>query len=138
MRLGKTRKAYFAAARAMAQLSDFPRIKIGSVAVFKHHIISSGCNTQRTEPIQKKLNIYRFPEDTNHCTHAEVACLKPLLNRNDIDFKHVDLYVYREYKNGELACARPCPSCMALIRELGIKSIYFTDFAGYSHEEILD
>lgn len=138
MRLTKTHKAYFEAARAVAQLSDFPRIKIGCVAVYKHRIISSGCNSQKTAPLQKKYNIYRFSEDTSHSMHAEMMCLKSLIERNDIDFKYVDLYVYREYKNGELAPARPCESCMALIRKLGIKSIYYTNFQGYSHEEILE
>lgn len=138
MKLSKTHKAYFEAAKAMAQLSDFPRITIGAVAVYKHHIISSGCNSQKTAPLQKKYNVYRFSEDTFHSMHAEMSCLKPLIGRKDIDFKYVDLYVYREYKNGKLAPARPCESCLALIRELGIRSIYYTNSGSYSHEEILN
>ena len=137
MRLTKTRKAYFEAAKAMARISDFPRIKIGAVAVYKHRIISSGFNSVKTAPIQKKYNIYRFSEDTPHCLHAELSCLKPLIGRNDIDFKNVELYIYRSIKGNELALARPCPSCMKLITELGIKNIYFTNNGGFSHEEIL-
>lgn len=137
MRLTKSRKGYFEAAKAIAQLSDFPRIKIGAVAVYRHHIISSGCNTCKTSPLQKQYNIYRFSEDTPASTHAEIDCLKPLVGRRDIDFKNVELYIYREYKNGDLALARPCLSCMALIQKLGIKSIYYTNNGGFSHEEIL-
>ena len=138
MRLTKTHRAYFEAAKAMAQLSDFPRVTIGAVAVYKHHIISSGCNLQKTAPIQKKYNIYRFSEDTSHSIHAEMSCLKPLIGRDDIDFKHVDLYIYREYKNGSIAMARPCDSCFKLITELGIRNIYYTTDSGYSHENILE
>jgi len=137
MKCTKSHKAYFEAARAVSKLSDFPRIKIGAVAVYKHRIISSGCNTQRTAPIQKKYNIYRFTEDTPHCLHSEVACLKPLIGRNDIDFKNVSLYIYRSIKGNELALARPCPSCMKLITELGIRNIYYTNNGGFSHEELL-
>lgn len=137
MRLTKAHKAYFEAAHSVAQLSDFPRIRIGAVAVYKHRIISSGCNSIKTAPIQKKYNIYRFAEDTPHCLHAELSCLKPLIDRDDIDFKNVELYVYRSIKGNELALARPCPSCMKLITELGIRNIYYTNNGGFSHEELL-
>lgn len=137
MRLSKSHRAYFEAAKAMSRMADFPRIKIGAVAVYKHRIISSGCNSVKTAPIQKKYNIYRFAEDTPHCLHAELACLKPLIGRSDIDFKNVELYIYRSIRGNELALARPCPSCMKLITELGIKNIYYTNNGGFSHEEIL-
>ena len=39
----------------------------------------------------------------------------------DIDFHNLKLFVYRELKDGSIAMARPCPSCMALIKDLGIK-----------------
>lgn len=138
MKLSKTHKVYFEAARAMAQLSDFPKVKVGAVAVYKHHIISSGHNSKKTAPLQKKYNICRFLEDTIHSLHAELACLKSLVGRKDIDFKHVDLYVYRAGHNNTVLIARPCPSCMKLIAELGIKNIYYTTNTGYSHENILD
>ena len=121
----------------MAKLSDFPRVQVGCCAVYKHKIISSGCNSIKTNPVQKRLNIYRFDEETPASLHAEISCLLPLINRRDVDFSDVSLYIYREYKNGELALARPCPSCMKLITELGIRHIYYTNFDGFSHEEIL-
>lgn len=137
MRLSKSHRAYFEAARSVAQLSDFPRIKIGAVAVYRHRIISSGCNSIKTDTLQKKYNIYRFKEESRHCQHAELACLKPLMGRKDIDFKNVELYVYREYKNGDLAMSRPCPSCSALIRSLGIRYIYYTGDNSYINEELI-
>ena len=137
MKLGKARRAYFEAARAISHLSDFPRVKIGAVAVYKHCIVSSGFNSSKTDPLQKKYNIYRFSDETPHALHAEISCLKSLIGRKDIDFSYVDLYVYREGKNAELALSRPCPSCMHLITELGIRNIYYTNNGGFSHEEIL-
>lgn len=129
---------YFKAAAAMAQLSDFPRVKVGCIAVYGHRIISSAFNTRKTDPLQKKYNIYRFDEETPHCAHAELICLKPLIGRDDIDFKYVDLYIHRANKNGMPLLARPCKSCMALIKQLGIKNVYYTNNGGYSHENILE
>lgn len=138
MKLTKTRRAYFEAAKAISEMSDFPRTKVGAVAVYGHHIISSACNTKKTAPIQKKYNIYRFSEDTPASVHAEIACLKPLIGRKDIDFKHIDLYVYRSNKKGLPMLARPCPSCMKLITDLGIRNIYYSNNNGYSYENILE
>lgn len=138
MEITKSHRAYFKAAKAISELSDFKKIKIGAVAVYRHRIISTGYNTYRTCPLQKKYNKYRFTEETcNHSEHAEVSCIKPLMARKDIDFSRVSLYIYREYKDGTLALSRPCPSCMALIKDLGIRQIYYTNHGGYSYEEIL-
>ena len=137
MHLMKKNRAYFNIAREMSKLSDFPRAQIGACAVYKHKVISTGYNSQRTSPLQKKYNQYRFKVETPHMCHAEISCLKPLVGRRDIDFKNVDLYIYREYKNGELALARPCASCMKLISDLGIRNIYYSNEGGFSHEEII-
>ena len=134
MRLSKTHRAYFEAAKSVAQLSDFPRINVGAVAVYKHRIISSGYNSNKTNPVQKRFNAYRFNAESPACLHAEIACLLPLLNRKDINFRDVSLYVYREYKSGQLAIAKPCASCNALIRSLGIKHVYYTGDQSYVYE----
>ncbi len=138
MTMTRRRLAFFNAARAVSKLSDFPRVAVGSVAVYKHRIISSGCNSRKTDTLQKKYNIYRFVEDTPASIHSEIACLKPLVGRKDIDFRYVDLYVYRENKNGTPMLAHPCESCFNLIRDLGIRNIYYTNNGGYSHENILE
>jgi hypothetical protein len=88
-------------------------------------------------PLQKKYNQYRFTVETPHTCHAETSCLKPLIGRKDIDFKNVDIYIFRSYKNGELGLARPCESCFNLIKDLGIRNIYYSNEGGFSHEEII-
>jgi deoxycytidylate deaminase len=137
MELTKKDKAYFNIAKEVSKLSDFPRVQIGACAVYKHKVISTGCNSQRTSPLQKKYNKYRFSVETRHTCHAETSCLKSLIGRKDIDFKNVELYVYREYRNGNLALAKPCASCMELIKNLGIRHIYFTGDQSYISEEII-
>jgi deoxycytidylate deaminase len=137
MKITKSHRAYFKAAKAIAELSDFPRVKIGCCAVYKHKIISSGCNSMKTNPTQKRFNIHRFDADTPATIHAEVSCLLPLINRRDIDFSDVSLYIYREFKSGDLALAKPCASCEALIRSLGIRNLYYTGNQSYISEEII-
>jgi deoxycytidylate deaminase len=138
MKLTKSHRSYFKTAKAMSEMADYKKYQIGCVATYKHKIISSGYNTTVTNPLQKRYNQLRFSGDsTAHSKHAEVDCLLPLLNRKDIDFGRVSLYLYREHKSGEPACARPCQSCQALIKELGIRNIYYSNDGGYSHEEFI-
>lgn len=137
MNLTKSHRAYFKAAKAVSEMSDFERVKIGAVAVYSHRIISSGTNSNKTNPLQKKYNAYRYSKDMGHTLHAEVECLLPLINRKDIDFSRVSLYIHRTHKDGTLALARPCPACMALIRELGIKKIYYTGDGSYISENFM-
>ena len=137
MNLTKSHRAYFKAAKSMSELSDFKQYHIGAVAVSGHKIISSGYNSCKTNPTQKRFNIHRFSVDTPATMHAELSCLLPLINRRDVDFSDVSLYVYREYKNGDLALSKPCASCMALIKSLGIRYLYYTGDKSYISEEII-
>ena len=71
-------KKFFALARKRATLSDFERIHIGCVAVYKGKVIAMGHNTQKTHPEQKNYNVYRdlINEDAmRHTIHAEMMCL---------------------------------------------------------------
>ena len=137
MVLTKSHRTYFEAAKAVSELSDFKQQHIGCVAVCGHKIISSGYNSCKTNPMQKRLNIHRFEADTPATIHSELACLLPLIKRKDVNFSNVTLYIYREHKSGNLALAKPCASCEALIRSLGIRSIYYTGNNSYINEEII-
>lgn len=138
MELSKKDRAYFNVAKEVSKLSDFPRVHIGACAVYKHKVISTGYNSQRTSPLQKKYNQYRFTVDTPHTCHAELSCLKPLIGRKDIKFENIELYVYREDQSGTPLLARPCCSCEKLIRDLKIKKVFFSTYGGYASEEFYD
>lgn len=136
MNLSKSHRAYFKAAKAVADLSDYKQ-KVGCVIVMKHRIISSGHNSKtRCHAIQAKLDKERLGCECVGLVHAEIDALLPLLKRKD-DFSRASIYVYRERKDGSLGLSRPCGSCMRLIKKLGIKNIYYTNDGGYSHENIL-
>lgn len=96
------------------------------------------CNTNKTHPMQKYYNRYRYHPQTSYFypkLHAEINCISSIRHL-DINFSKVKLYVYRTRCDQEYGIARPCPSCMAAIKDLGIRHIYYTTNDGYAYEEI--
>ena len=127
---------YFAKARQAANLSDYHKTHVGCVAVYHGQVIGLGYNTNKTHPIQKYYNKYREPSDTMlPKLHAEISCLNQIKHFN-INFSKVKLYIYRIRKDQPFGMARPCLSCMAAIRDLGIRDIYYTTNDGLSYERL--
>ena len=132
----KKEKALFRAAKSVAEFSDHPKHRVGAIVVLKHRIISSGSNSDvKTHPLQKKYNQYRFSGDSPHKCHAELSALLPLIKEGK-NLSSASIYVFRSHKNGMLACARPCKSCMELIKDCGIKRIFYTTEDGYAREDL--
>ena len=53
----RKQKSFFEAAEAVSRTSEFPRVHIGCVVTNgNHRIISSGCNSTKSHPLQKKYN----------------------------------------------------------------------------------
>ena len=131
---------FFNIAKEMSQLSNFSRARVGAVVTSGKRILSASCNSTKTRPLQFYYNKYRNFEDyknSNSCEHAEISALSPLIGK-EIEWDKVSIYTYRELKNGKRACSRPCVACMSLIKDLGIKNIYFIDENGnYAKEKTL-
>lgn len=135
--LSKIDYKYFSKARQIAGISDFRKIHIGCVAVYQGQVIGLGCNANKTHPMQKFYNRYRQqPDNLLPKLHAEISCLNQIKHLN-INFTKVKLYIYRIRKDQPYGMARPCPSCMAAIKDLGIKNVYYTTDAGYAYEKII-
>lgn len=133
-------KRFFNIAKEISLLSNFKGPHIGAVVIEKNRILSTGHNSTKTRPLQHRYNIYRNFEDYDHsCAkeHAEIAALSPLIGK-EIDWKKVSIFIYRELKNGKIACSKPCAACSKLIKDLGIKNIYYIDeFGKYCKERVL-
>lgn len=83
-----------------------------------------------------KYNRYRkkiYPGEFTQKLHAEMSCIMQIKDM-DIDFGKVELYVYREDGNGNLAMCRPCAACMKAVDDLGIKKIHYTTYGGFANE----
>ena len=133
---------YFDKAKQVASISDSYQTHIGCIAIYHGQVISLGCNCNKTHPIQKKYDKYRKIniEGYNdisrlHSLHAEMNCLNQLKNLG-VNFSKVKLYIYRIRKDQPFGLARPCPACMAAIRDFGIKDIFYTTNDGFSHEHL--
>jgi deoxycytidylate deaminase len=135
------KKHYYIKAKAISRLSTFSKVKIGCVAVYHKNIIGVGFNQRKTNPLQAKYNVLRDLESNdgrpiNDFIHAEMSCINAIKDL-DVDFSKVELYIYRENMNNELACCKPCKACEQAIRDLGIKRVYYTDTNKYIREDLL-
>jgi deoxycytidylate deaminase len=127
---------YFNKARQAANISNYPRVHVGCVAVYQGQIIAIGCNSNKTHPAQKYYNQYRKQDDSLlPKLHAEISCLNSIRHL-DVNFSKVKLYIYRIRKDQPFGMARPCQSCIAAIKDFGIKDIFYTTDDGFCYERL--
>ena len=131
---------YFKKAKEISKISNFNKIHIGCIVVYKNKIISRGYNSYRTHPIQKQYDIYRSLSnikgvEPKHFMHAEINALNQIKKIN-IKWNKVKIYIYREGLDGKLLNCRPCPSCINFIKNLKICDIYYTTNDGFCYEKI--
>jgi hypothetical protein len=50
--------------------------------------------------------------------------------------EEIDLIVIRSRKNGELGMAKPCSVCLPVIKDFGIRYVYYTNYHGYISREL--
>ena len=128
---------FFGYARNMSQLSDFKRIHIGCVIVDGGRVVSSGFNTTKTHPLQKRFNRFRFPPDDhvhNGMLHAEMSALIPLLESGE-DLGHSKMFISR-YDGEKRGLCRPCAAWMEAIRRSGLRTVYYTTTDGMVREDL--
>lgn len=115
------KQKFFDLAKTIAKHSDHPNHQLGAVITKKNKIISFGFNKNKTHT------------RSNHewkRLHAEISAII----KSKQDLIGSEIYVYRETKLGTLGMARPCSSCMAAIKEAGIKKMYYTTSTGFMEE----
>lgn len=132
-------KRFFNIAKEVSYLSTFHRCHVGAVVVEGRRVISTGLNSERQTPLQERYNKYRNFDSKKYpaCEHAEVNAIGRIIDKRDVDWTNVSIYTYRE-ANGKRSCSRPCKACEKLIKDLGIKTVYYTDWNGnYIKERVL-
>lgn len=138
------KEKFFKKARLAALKSDYVGSSssphIGAVAVYKGIVIAEAWNSNKTSPLQKKYNVYRF-SDTRYPSkmHCETLLIQRLRNicGDNIPWSKIDIYIYREYKDKSLANSAPCPSCHQLLLDYGIKRVFYTTNYGYAREDFI-
>ena len=130
---------YFVLAKNASTFSDYNKIHIGAVLVYKNKVLSVGWNTKRTSPMQNKYNKYRVFTDgseiESNATHAEMSTLIATKYMDNVNWDKCSLFVYSEKKNGGIRLTSPCSACRMALKERGIDNIYYTNnYGGYTHE----
>ena len=106
---------FFELAKAVSKKSIHPMHKLGSVLVRKNRVISIGFNKPQTH--SKSPDPFKY-------LHAEIHCILGVPSK---ELKGSIIYVYREKKNnGGPGLSKPCPYCAQVIKESGIKGVYYS------------
>lgn len=109
---------YLNLAKRLAQKSNHHSYKLGCVVVNKGKVVGLGYNKLKTHP------------KSNHewsMIHAEFDAI---LGVSASDLHNAEVLVYREKKNGSVGLAKPCKCCEKMLREAGIKKVYYTNEMG--------
>lgn len=99
-------------ARKVSKTGDY-KFKHGTVIAKGSRVLGFGINSTKTHP---KSNS-RFK--TIHSEH------QALIN-SGIEVQGAIAYVYRETKHGISAMSKPCHSCAKLLKDAGIRKVYFS------------
>jgi deoxycytidylate deaminase len=96
--------------------SPHPQHKVGAIIVKSGRVLSTGFNSFRyTRELQK-----------NNVHAEEAAILKLLKHRRLSDLSGAEIFVTRFTKGGRVGIARPCASCMSIIKSVGISDVHYT------------
>lgn len=143
MKLGKRDRKAFQIAKDIASHSDFKTFHVGCVLVYRNHVIGAASNSTKTHPLQKRYNkkyrtFKKGKKPILDSLHAEIAALASVEYTVDqsVNWKDVKVYVYRICKGKKTGkgMARPCPSCLAALKDKGIRKIYYTTEEGFCME----
>ena len=114
-------KAYLNVARYFATKSS-ARNTHGAVVVKGGRVIGTGFNRNRNHPMI--VSPERIKTDCS--IHAEESAIRDA----GYDVKNAIIYVARVNKHGEDRDSEPCPRCLNLINEHGIKRVIYTTQTG--------
>ena len=120
--------SWFRQAKSASKLSDHTHYQMGACIVYKGRVISVGTNQRfKSHSLTRMYNEHQT-------IHSEVASIIRLKNKKIL--KDCKMVVYRENALGGLAMARPCPTCLKILKFFNISRIAYTTDGGYA-EEIL-
>jgi deoxycytidylate deaminase len=115
-----SRKKFFELAKKLSEKSTYWH-KLGAVVVTRKGRIAGVGFNKPTKTHPKSGNEYKT-------IHAEFDAIIGLARS---ELAGATVYVYRQYKDGSPALSKPCACCEAMLREVGIKNVYYTSSNGY-------
>ncbi len=105
-----------AKAEKIAMMSELPN-RHGCIVAVRRKIVGLGWNKGKTHPAASKT--------ISQHIHAELAAI---IGVNAKDLRGADIFVARKMrgKGQDLGMSRPCKHCLELIRQAGVKWMYYT------------
>lgn len=79
----------------------------------------------KTHPITKKLHEHRT-------THAELAVILKIKNKEIL--KNCTLVVFREDRAGNLTLAKPCETCLTIMKLFSVQAVSYSTKSGFVTE----
>lgn len=117
------KQKFFDLARTLSKHSEHSTHKHGCVIVNKSRVISVGFNKMKTTT----KSTHPYPT-----IHAEMDAIF----KARTDLRGTTLYVYRGTKDGSPSSSKPCEHCMKVIKEAGIKKIFYSVPDGYEGDDV--
>lgn len=78
----RSNRIFFEIAKNVSKLSDYKKTRLGAVVVDGKRILSTGYNSNKTNPTQARYNQYREIDVTFPAkVHAEVSALNSLIGK---------------------------------------------------------
>jgi deoxycytidylate deaminase len=106
----------------ISQKGEHPQHKLGCIIAKKGKVVGLGFNQLKTHP--------KSPHPFGSI-HAEFSAI---LGVDPGELHGATAYVYRQYKSGQPALAKPCKYCERVLRDCGISSVVYTVSDGFKEE----
>lgn len=135
--MNKVELKFLTIAERVAISSLHPAFKIGAVVAQKSTLVSLSANEIKSHPLQKRMNIYRFPADDTckHFLHAEISALLKAKRLRKV-LSNATVFVVRKDGHNNFAMARPCPACLHVMSMFGVKTIIYSTENGFIKENL--
>ena len=104
------------------------KTRFGAALILKNgKVFRSHNKDMKTHPALKKHYPYYATS-----IHAELLTILSVNSyRYDHKVKGSKMFVYREDRHGFIKPARPCNDCMKIMKEAGVKKVYYTTQSGW-------
>ena len=111
---------FIESARQAAETSIYGKIRHGAVLVKGGSVINIACNKDHFNSFAHRFRPYNCGPATKH---AEAHCILGLTKQQTTG---ADMFVCRINRQGEFRMSKPCTMCHLLLKNAGIKRVFYT------------
>lgn len=119
MEISNRQHAYFQLARRASYNSGL-RYRVGSVLVHSGRVLNTACNASRPSSLTRYDPYWSLHGEIAACLGFDIEVLSGAI-----------VYNWRETRDGQPACSKPCDLCQDKLSSLGIAKVYYSDKDSY-------